>query len=62
MQPLNMGSGELNLNLLEEQQVPLNHLYPFSFLIVQPGHTVVHAFNPSTWEIEAGGSMTLRPA
>jgi hypothetical protein len=23
---------------------------------------VVHAFNPSTWEAEAGGSLILRPA
>jgi hypothetical protein len=22
---------------------------------------VVHAFNPSTWEAEAGGSLSLRP-
>jgi hypothetical protein len=23
---------------------------------------VVHAFNPSTWEAEAGGSLSLRPS
>ena len=23
---------------------------------------MVHAFNPSTWEAEAGGSLSLRPA
>jgi hypothetical protein len=23
---------------------------------------VVHAFNPSTWEAEAGGFLSLRPA
>jgi hypothetical protein len=23
---------------------------------------VVHTFNPSTWEAEAGGSLSLRPA
>jgi hypothetical protein len=23
---------------------------------------VAHAFNPSTWEAEAGGSLSLRPA
>jgi hypothetical protein len=28
---------------------------------VQPG-VVVHAFNPSTWEAEAGGFLSLRPA
>jgi hypothetical protein len=27
----------------------------------EPG-VVVHAFNPSTWEEEAGGFLSLRPA
>jgi hypothetical protein len=29
--------------------------------IKEPG-VVVHAFNPSTWEAEAGGFLSLRPA
>jgi hypothetical protein len=38
----------------------------FSFLILKiskkwPG-VVVHAFNPSTWEAEAGGFLSSRPA
>jgi hypothetical protein len=28
---------------------------------IQPG-VVVHAFNPSTWEAEAGGFLSSRPA
>jgi hypothetical protein len=28
---------------------------------LQPG-VVAHAFNPSTWEAEAGGFLSLRPA
>jgi major histocompatibility complex class I len=28
---------------------------------IQPG-VVAHAFNPSTWEAEAGGFLSLRPA
>ena len=30
-------------------------------LILEPG-VVAHAFNPSTWEAEAGGFQSLRPA
>jgi hypothetical protein len=28
----------------------------------QPGMVVAHAFNPSTWEAEAGGFLSWRPA
>jgi major histocompatibility complex class I len=28
---------------------------------IKPG-MVAHAFNPSTWEAEAGGFLSLRPA
>jgi hypothetical protein len=27
-----------------------------------PAGVVAHAFNPSTWEAEAGGFLSLRPA
>lgn len=61
-----MGAGKLNLDLLKEEQVPLkdNHwvIFIFFFLIVQPGHIVVHAFSLSAWEAEAGVSLTLRQA
>jgi hypothetical protein len=30
-------------------------------MMTQPG-MVAHAFNPSTWEAEAGGFLSLRPA
>jgi hypothetical protein len=30
-------------------------------LQIEPG-LVVHTFNPSTWEAEAGGFLSLRPA
>jgi hypothetical protein len=33
----------------------------FFFLNHQPG-MVAHAFNPSTWEAEAGGFLSSRPA
>jgi hypothetical protein len=36
------------------------------FLIIRTDYSepgvVVHAFNPSTWEAEAGGFLSLRPA
>jgi hypothetical protein len=28
----------------------------------ETGSMVAHAFNPSTWEAEAGGFLSLRPA
>ena len=31
-------------------------------LRASPGVVVVHAFNPSTWEVEAGRFLSLRPA
>jgi major histocompatibility complex class I len=30
-------------------------------ILFMPG-VVVHVFNPSTWEAEAGGFLSLRPA
>jgi hypothetical protein len=45
------------------------HKSLFSFLhlylknkIMQPGGVVAHAFNPNTWEAEAGVFLSLRPA
>jgi hypothetical protein len=35
--------------------------YKIIKIIYKPG-VVVHAFNPSTWEAEAGGFLSLRPA
>jgi hypothetical protein len=37
-----------------------NH-FVFIFKIYEPG-VVAHAFNPSTWEAEAGEFLSLRPA
>jgi hypothetical protein len=34
---------------------------PIKNHLVQPG-VVAHAFNPSTWEAEAGRFLSLRPA
>jgi hypothetical protein len=33
----------------------------FQRIYIRPG-VVVHAFNPSTWEAEAGGFLSTRPA
>jgi hypothetical protein len=35
--------------------------FPYYKKACEPG-VVVHAFNPSTWEAEAGGFLSLRPA
>jgi major histocompatibility complex class I len=30
--------------------------------VVRPGMVVAHTFKPSTWEAEAGGFLSSRPA
>jgi hypothetical protein len=37
-------------------------LFFFKDLFILSWAVVAHAFNPSTWEAEAGGFMSLRPA
>jgi major histocompatibility complex class I len=39
----------------------INSLFLFILKIIPPG-VVVHTFNPSTWEAEAGESLSSRPA
>jgi hypothetical protein len=41
--------------------VPRLHRNPASKKQAKPG-VVAHAFNPSTWEAEAGGFLSSRPA
>jgi hypothetical protein len=40
---------------------PGTHFDFFKKMFLEPG-VVVHAFNPSTWEAEAGGFLSSRPA
>jgi hypothetical protein len=43
--------------------IPTNHMIAYNHLIKRSGRAVVaHAFNPSTWEAEAGGFLSSRPA
>jgi hypothetical protein len=38
------------------------YAYICIYLFKKSQAVVVHAFNPSTWEAEAGGFLSLRPA
>jgi hypothetical protein len=37
------------------------NICPYKTIVFEPG-VVAHAFNPSTWEAEAGGFLSSRPA
>jgi hypothetical protein len=55
-QPSVMGSDALFWCVSEDSSVYLNKNK------INRQAVVVHAFNPSTWEAEAGGFLSLRPA
>jgi hypothetical protein len=38
-----------------------HHIQHYNCTALSPG-VVAHAFNPSTWEAEAGGFLSLKPA
>jgi hypothetical protein len=55
----------LALGLYGIQFLPSQFRNNFSFLLkifIVSWAVVTHAFNPSTWEAEAGGFLSLRPA
>ena len=62
------GCWELNSGPLEEQLVLLTtepSLQPYFLFFLKTGSgwvEVVHAFNPSTWEVQEGRSLSSRPA
>jgi hypothetical protein len=60
-QPSIMGSDALFWNEAVHAGRPLIYINKSLKNKIKPG-VVAHAFNPSTWEAEAGGFLSLRPA